>query len=102
MNPIDVKSDSYAKFNIDCNDKNPKFEVASHVRISKYKKFFSKGYAPNCSKEFFAISKIKNTVPWTYVISDLNREEVVGTLYEKELLKTNQKEFRMEKNRKSN
>ena len=43
------------------------------------------------------IKKIKNTVPWTYVISNLNREEVVGTFYEKELQKMNQKEFRVEK-----
>ena len=43
------------------------------------------------------IKEIKNTVPWTYVISNLNREEVVGTFYKKELQKTNQKEFRVEK-----
>ena len=41
--------------------------------------------------------KIKNTVPWTYVISGLNGEETVGSFYEKELQKTNQKEFRIEK-----
>ena len=43
------------------------------------------------------VSKIKNTVPWTYVISDINGEEIIGTLYEKELQKTNQKEVRTEK-----
>ena len=43
------------------------------------------------------IKKVKNTVPWTYIISDLNGEEIVGTFYEKELQKTNQKEFRIEK-----
>ena len=58
---------------------------------------FAKGYTPNWSKEVFIVQKIKNTVPWTYVIGDLNREEIVGSLYEKELLKTNQNEFRMEK-----
>ena len=42
-------------------------------------------------------SKIKNTVPWTYVISDLNGEKIHGTCYEKELQKTNQKELRIEK-----
>ena len=36
-------------------------------------------------------------MPWTYVISDLNGEEVVGSIYEKKLQKTNQKEFRIEK-----
>ena len=59
--------------------------------------FFAKGYTPNWSDEAFAISKIKNTVPWTYIINDLNGEEVIGTFYEKELQKTNQKEFRIEK-----
>ena len=43
------------------------------------------------------IQKVKNTVPWSYVISDLKGEEIVGTFYEKELPKTNQKEFRVEK-----
>ena len=54
-------------------------------------------YTQNCSEEVFAVSKIKNTVPWTYVISDLNDEPITGILYEKELQKTNQKEFRVEK-----
>ena len=43
------------------------------------------------------ISKIENTVPWTYVISDLNDEDIVGSFHEKELQKTNQKGFRIEK-----
>ena len=43
------------------------------------------------------IKKVKNTVPWTYVISDLKGKEVVGTFYKKELQKTNQKKFRVEK-----
>ena len=59
--------------------------------------FFAKGYTPNWSDEAFAISKIKNTVPWTYIINDLNGEEVIGTFYEKELQKTNQQKFRIEK-----
>ena len=52
---------------------------------------------PNCSEEVFVIKKVKNTVPWTYVINDLNGEEIIGTFYEKELQKTNQEEFRIEK-----
>ena len=67
------------------------------MRISKYKNIFAKGYAPNWSEEVFVISKINNTVPWTYAISDLNGEEITGRLYEKELQKTIQKEFRIEK-----
>ena len=51
---------------------------------------------PNWSEEVFVVSKIKNTVPWTYVINDLNGEEITGTNYEKELQKTNKKEFRIE------
>ena len=51
----------------------------------------------NWSEELFIISKIKNTVAWRYVINDLNGEEIIGTFYEKELQKTNQKEFRIEK-----
>ena len=79
------------------NDKDPKFKVGDHVRISKYKNIFAKGYTPNWSEEVFVIKKVKNTVPWTYVINDLNDEEIIGTFYEKELQKANQKEFRIEK-----
>ena len=79
------------------NDKDPKFKVGDRVRISKYKKIFAKGYTPNWSEEVFVIKKVKNTVPWTYVINDLNGEEIMGTFCEKELQKTNQEEFRIEK-----
>ena len=91
MKPIDVTSDSYAEYNEDFNKKDPKFKVGDHVRISKYKDIFAKGYAPNWSDEVFVVIKIKNTVPWTYVVSDLNGEEVTGSFYEKELQKTNKK-----------
>ena len=47
--------------------------------------------------KIFAIKKVKSTVPWTYVISDLKANEIVRTFYKKELRKTNQKEFRFEK-----
>ena len=46
---------------------------------------------------YLLLKKIKNTIPWTYVINDLNGEEIIGTFYEKELQKTNQEEFRIEK-----
>ena len=52
---------------------------------------------PHWSEEILIINKIKNTVPWTYVINDLNSEEITGTFYEDELQKTDQKEFRIEK-----
>ena len=48
-------------------------------------------------KNFFVIKKVKNTLPWTYVINDLNGEVIIGTFYEKELEKTNQQEFRIDK-----
>ena len=52
---------------------------------------------PNWSEEIFVIKKDENTVPWIYVIYDLNVEEIVGVFYKNELQKTNQKEFRIEK-----
>ena len=97
MKPIDGIGDAYAEYNENRNKKDPKFKVDVHVRISKYKNIFAKGYTPNWSEEVFVISKTKNTVPWTYVINDLNGEEITGSFYEKELQKTNQKEFRIEK-----
>ena len=97
MKPVVDKSDSYDEYNVDSNEKDPKFKAADHVRISKYKNIFAKGYTPNWSEEVFAVSKIKNTFPWTYVISYLNGEEIVGTFYEKELQRTNQKAFIIER-----
>ena len=97
MKPIDITSDSYPEYNEDSNVTKPKFKVGDHVRISKYKNIFAKGYTPNWSEEVFVVSKIKNTVPWTYVVSDLNGEEITGSFYEKELQKTSQEKFRIEK-----
>ena len=57
---------------------------------------FWNSYTPNWSK-VFVIKKVKNSQRWTYVISDLNDEKIVGTFYEKQLLKTNETEFRFEK-----
>ena len=85
MKPIDVTGDSYVEYNEDFNKKDLKFKVGDHVRISKYKNIFAKGYAPNWSEEVFVVSKIKNTVPWTYVASDLNGEEITGSFCEKNL-----------------
>ena len=85
MKPIDVKDNIYTDFKNEVNDNDPKFKVGDHVRISKYKNIFAKGYTPNWSEEVFVVGKIKNTVPWTYIINDLNGEEIIGTFYEKEL-----------------
>ena len=97
MKPADVKDNTYIDFKIEANDKDPKFKVGNHVRISKYKNIFAKGYTPNWSEEVFVIKKVKNTVSWTYVINDLHGEEIIGTFYEKQLQKTNQLEFRIKK-----
>ena len=96
MKPVDVKDNTYIDVKKETNDKNPKFKVGDHVRISKCKNIFAKGYMPNWSEEIFVIKKIKNTVPWTYVINNLNGEEIIGTFYEKELQNTNQQKLRIE------
>ena len=97
MKSVDVKDNTYIGFKKEVNDKDSKFKVGDHIRISKYRNIFAKGYTPNWSEEVFVVSKIKNTVPWTYVINDLNGEEIVGTFYENELQKINKKELRIEK-----
>ena len=79
MKPVDVISDSYAEYNKDFHKKDPKFKVGDHVRI------FAKGHAPNWWEEVFVLSKIKDTVSWTYVVTDVNGEEITGSFYKKEL-----------------
>ena len=81
---IDVKSGSYAGYGIDSNARDAEFKIGDHVRMSKCKNIFAKGHASNWCEEMFVISKVKNTVPWTYAISDLNAEEIDGTFYKKE------------------
>ena len=97
MKVVDVKDNAYINSSKEVNDQDPKFQVGDHVRISKYKNIFAKGYTPNWSEEVFVIKEVKNTVPWSHVINDLNGEEIIGTFYKKELQKTNQEEFRIEK-----
>ena len=57
MKPIDVKNDSFAKYNEESNEKDLKFKVGDHVRISKFKNIFAKGYAPNWSEDIFVVKK---------------------------------------------
>ena len=83
MKPIDIKDNTYIDFGKEVNDNDPKFKVGDHVGISKYKNIFAKGYTPNWSEQVFVIKKIKNTVPWTYVIDDLHSEEITGTFMKK-------------------
>ena len=77
MKPVDVKDDTYIDFKKEVNDEDPKFKVGDHIRISKYKNIFAKGYTPNWSEEVFVIKKVKNRVFWTYVINDPNGEEII-------------------------
>ena len=65
--------------------------MGDHLRMSKYSKLFTR------SLEVFMIKKVKNTVPWAYVISDFNGAEILETSYEKEFQKVTQREFRIEK-----
>ena len=101
MKPVEVKLSMFIDFKKENNNEGTKIKVRDHVRISKYKSIFAKGYVPNWSEKVFVIRKVKNTIPWTYVVNDLNGEEIVGTFYEKELRKTNEKQFRVEKVTKS-
>ena len=77
MKVVDVKDNAYINSSKEVNDQDPKFQVGDHVRISKYKNIFAKGYTPNWSEEVFVIKEDKNAVPWTYVINDLNGEEII-------------------------
>ena len=79
MKPADVTDNTYINADKEINNKDPNFKVGDRVRISKYKNIFAKGYMPNWSEEVFVIKKVKNTVPWTYVVNDLNGEEITGT-----------------------
>ena len=98
MKPVDVKDNTYyIGFKKDVNDKNPKFKVGDQVRISKYKNISAKGYMPNWSEEIFIIKKIKNTVPWKYILNNLNGKKIIATFYKNELQKTKQNELRIEK-----
>ena len=83
MKPIDITFDFYAEYKEYSNVTKPKFKVGGHVRISKYKKCFAKVYTQNWLEEVFVVIKIKDIVPWTHVISDLNGEKNAGSFYDK-------------------
>ena len=81
MNPVDVKSTTYIDFDKEKNKEDPKFKVGDHVRISKYKN----------------IKKVEDALPWTYVISDINGEEIVGTFYKNNCKKQIEKSLELKK-----
>ena len=70
------------------NHKVPKFKVNDRVRITKYKNIFSKGYSEDWSREIFIIDSVLKIIPWTCKIKDLNGEKIIGSFYEKELLRS--------------
>ena len=88
MNPKDVTDIKYVEYSEETNKKDPKFKIGDNVRISKCKNIFAKGCTPNWSEEVFVLNKIQNTVPRTYLINDLNGEEIKGSFYDIELQKT--------------
>ena len=73
MKLVDVKSNIFIDSSKEVNDKDPKYKIDGIVRISKYKNIFAKGYTPNWSEEVFMSKKVKNTVPWTYLLMILMR-----------------------------
>ena len=80
MKPFHVNPSTYTDFGVENNEKNNKFKFDDHKRISKYKNIFTKSYVPNWSEEVFIIKKVKNSVLWTYVVSDFEiGEEIFGT-----------------------
>ena len=87
MKPKDVTDDSFVEYSEETNKKSPKFKLGDNVRISKYKNIFAKIYTPNWTEEVFVVNEIQNTVPWTYLMNDLNGEEIKGSFYEKIITK---------------
>ena len=88
MKPKDVQDNNITKYVEKFNKRDPRFNIGDPVRISKYENIFAKGYTPNWSREVFIVNKIKNTIPWTHEINDLNNEEIIRSFYEKELQRT--------------
>ena len=89
MKPVNVKDNTFIDCKKEVNDKDPKFKVCDHVRISKYKNIFAKRYTPNWFEKVFLIKKVKNTISWTYVINDFNGEEHFMKKNCKKLIKKN-------------
>ena len=94
MKPADGKPSIYINFNKENTMEGSKFKVGENVGIPQCfcKRLYSKLVLIS-----FVVKKVENTIPWIYVISDLNRENIVGTFYKNELQTTNQKEFKLEK-----
>ena len=94
LKPANAKSNKYIYFNEENNKEDPKFEVGDHVRISKNKNNFAKGFTSNWSEKVFGIKKIKKYCSFLLIILTVKK---LFTFYKNELQKINQKEFRVEK-----
>ena len=57
IKPVNVKDNACIGFEKEVNNKDSKFKIGDHVRISKYKNIFVKGYTPNWSEEVSVIKK---------------------------------------------
>ena len=87
----------YIDFNKENNKESTKFKVGDNVRISQYKNIFAKVYVPNWSEEDFVIKKVKNTVPWTYVVSDLKDKKICWNVTKKNCKKQIKKSLELKK-----
>ena len=74
-----------------------KFSMGDRVRISKKRKDFAKGYLPNFTEEVFIVVKVLKTEPQTYIIKDLNGEEIKGNFYNEELSRYDSELYEIEK-----
>ena len=97
MKSIDVKDNTYINTSKEINNKDPKFKVGDYLRISKYKNIFAEGFMPNWSEEVFVIKTVKNTIPWTYVINDLNGKAIIGHFMKKNCKKQIKKNSELKK-----
>ena len=77
MKPIEVTGNFYVESNKNAFNKDSMKLHSIKLHLN------AKGYTPNWSEEVFVIKKVKDTVPWTYAINDLNGEEITGSFYEK-------------------
>ena len=105
MSPVEaIQKENYTKILQNTLDKTrsipitkPKFRIGDKVRISRTKAVFEQGYLPNYSEEIYIINKAQKTIPPTYKLKDLLGEEIEGSFYEKELQKSDQEVYRIEK-----
>ena len=75
-------------YNFEITDKKPNFSIGDKVRVSLLKNTFEKGYTSNWSEQIYVIYDIKSSNVHYYYLKDLNGNEIDGTFYQEELLKT--------------